>query len=203
MGKKLSFSPWSGEHRIALISSALRQIAKIELAAHPRKIVAITGSVGKTTTKEYVALVLSEGFNVRATSGNANSRTGVPSTIINRPNVKSYIALIKALLVTASGLFSHSKKEQYLVLEVGAMLPGQIRKQVTAFTPNISIVTSVAPGHLETLGSIEAVAEEKSRIVSALPDNGVAILCADDSRVREMQTLTEMRVSLVSISLIG
>ncbi|ALS97664.1 UDP-N-acetylmuramoyl-tripeptide--D-alanyl-D-alanine ligase [Lacimicrobium alkaliphilum] len=189
MGKKLSFSSWSGERRIALISSALRQIAKIELAAHPRKIVAITGSVGKTTTKEYVALVLSEGFNVRATSGNANSRTGVPSTIINRPNVKSYIALTKALLVTAYGLFSRNKKEQYLVLEVGAMLPDQIRKQVTAFTPNISIVTSVAPGHLETLGSIEAVAEEKSRIVSALPENGVAILCADDSRVREMQAL--------------
>ncbi|WP_188503304.1 UDP-N-acetylmuramoyl-tripeptide--D-alanyl-D-alanine ligase [Lacimicrobium alkaliphilum] len=174
----------------------LRKMAWLELKHFPRKVIAITGSVGKTTTKEYVALVLSEGFNVRATSGNANNRTGVPSTIINRPNVKSYTALIKALLVTTYWLFSGREKEQYLVLEVGAMLPGQIRKQVTVFSPSMSIVTTVAPGHLETLGSIEAVAEEKSRIVSALPENGVAILCADDSRVREMQNLHQGKTLL-------
>ncbi|GGD75353.1 UDP-N-acetylmuramoyl-tripeptide--D-alanyl-D-alanine ligase [Lacimicrobium alkaliphilum] len=184
------------ELKIETMALMLRKMAWLELKHFPRKVIAITGSVGKTTTKEYVALVLSEGFNVRATSGNANNRTGVPSTIINRPNVKSYTALIKALLVTTYWLFSGREKEQYLVLEVGAMLPGQIRKQVTVFSPSMSIVTTVAPGHLETLGSIEAVAEEKSRIVSALPENGVAILCADDSRVREMQNLHQGKTLL-------
>ncbi|WP_088330325.1 UDP-N-acetylmuramoyl-tripeptide--D-alanyl-D-alanine ligase [Lacimicrobium sp. SS2-24] len=189
MGKKLPISSRLYQFKLSFIASILRNLARVELSRHPRKIVAITGSVGKTTTKEYVALVLGESFDIRATSGNANSRTGVPSTIINRPNVKSTMALIKASLVTALGLFSKDKIEQYLILEVGAMLPGQIRKQVTAFSPDISIVTAVAPGHLETLGTIEAIAEEKGRIISALTEDGVAILCADDSRVREMEVL--------------
>ncbi|MEM1044141.1 MAG: UDP-N-acetylmuramoyl-tripeptide--D-alanyl-D-alanine ligase [Bacteroidota bacterium] len=127
-------------------------------------IVAITGSMGKTTTRTAVAAVLGETFEVVASEGNKNTPLGLSLLIVNRditPATK-------------------------LVLEMGARLEGDLRELCTYFPPAVSVVTVVRGVHVETLGSIEGVQREKSELVRALGPGGTACLNGDDPRVLQM-----------------
>lgn len=172
--------------RTEAIAVALRQFARARLTRHPIKIIAVTGSVGKTTTKECVADTLASTYDVRRTIGNSNCRTGVPSTILGVRNAYSLGRFIRSFPTIVRNTFSTPSEADYLVLEVGARLPGQIPTHLNVFHPFISIVTSIAPAHLETLGTIENIIYEKSSIVRALPSHGYAVLCGDDDNVRKM-----------------
>ena len=130
-------------------------------------VVAITGSVGKTSTKTAVLAVLREAFDVVASEGNMNTPLGLALLILNRE-------------------FSSRTK---LVLEMGARLEGDIRDLCTAFPPTVSVVTNVRGVHLETLGSLDGVQREKSEIIRALGAGGTACLNGDDPRVRAMAGL--------------
>lgn len=127
-------------------------------------IVAITGSVGKTSTKTAVASVLREGFDVVASEGNRNTPLGLSLTLLN----------------------SEFSPETRLVLEMGARLKGDIKELCCYFPPSISVVTNVKGVHLETFGSIDGVQREKSEIVRALGTSGTACLNGDDPLVRAM-----------------
>lgn len=125
-----------------------------------RAVVGITGSVGKTSTKEMCAAVLraiAGGPRVSATDGNLNNLIGVPRT----------------LLGIGPGT-------AFAVVEMGMNVPGEIAKLCEIATPDIGIVTNVAPVHTEGVGSIEGVAREKGALLVSLPESGTAIYDADE-----------------------
>ncbi|MFN3705328.1 MAG: UDP-N-acetylmuramoyl-tripeptide--D-alanyl-D-alanine ligase [Thermoflexales bacterium] len=144
-------------------------------AAGPNlRVIGVTGSVGKTTTKEYIAQVLSSRYRVLKSAGNQNNEIGIPLTLLRlRP------------------------EHERLVLEMGMYAIGEIAAYCAWAKPHVGVVTMVAAVHLERLGSIEAIAQAKSELIAALPPadaGGVAILNDDDLRVRDMAALTRARV---------
>ncbi|MEM9997142.1 MAG: UDP-N-acetylmuramoyl-tripeptide--D-alanyl-D-alanine ligase [Bacteroidota bacterium] len=148
--------------------------ARAKLTQLQPTVVAITGSIGKTTTRAAIAATLAEAFPVVASEGNKNTPLGLALLLLNRtitPDTK-------------------------LVLEMGARLPGDLRDLCTYFPPTISVVTNVRGVHVETLGSIEGVQHEKSELVRALDASGTAILNGDDPRVRAMADVNAGRTIL-------
>lgn len=132
------------------------------LAGHWRSrfrlpVVAVTGSNGKTTVKEMLAAVLSRVGATLATRGNLNNDIGVPLT-----------------------LFGLGETHRYAVVEMGANHAGEIAALGAIVRPTVSVVTQCAPAHLAGFGSIEGVARAKGEIFSALPDDGIAVVNADD-----------------------
>lgn len=119
-------------------------------------ICAVTGSVGKTSTKEALRLTLSHFGRTHASVASYNNHWGVPLTLARMP---------------AGATFG--------VYEIGMNHPGEIRPLVAMVRPNVAIVTTIAPVHIENMGSLEAIADEKGEIYSALAPQGVAIIPAD------------------------
>jgi UDP-N-acetylmuramoyl-tripeptide--D-alanyl-D-alanine ligase len=150
---------------------ALQQVAAHWRGKYTPRVVGITGSVGKTTTKEMVYGVLSQRFRTLKSEGNYNSETGLPLTLLKlKP--------------------SH----QRVVLEMGMYDLGEIADLAAIARPHIGVVTKVDPTHLERLGTIERIAQAKTELVESLPDDGVAILNGDDFRVCQMAAKTEAQV---------
>jgi len=171
--------------------------AKIVLKKYKPRIVAITGSVGKTSTKDAIYTVLATTFFVRKSSKSFNSEIGIPLTILGLPNAwNSPVGWIKNLFDgLALILFSH-KYPEWLVLEVGADRPGDIKAVAFWLKPEVSIVTmmSAVPVHVEFFDSAEQVREEKSQLVRATPKNGTVILNADERLVSSLRTLATGKV---------
>jgi UDP-N-acetylmuramoyl-tripeptide--D-alanyl-D-alanine ligase len=152
---------------------ALADMARYALARQPKlEVVGITGSLGKTTTKEVVASVLGNKSRVLKSEGNLNSEIGLPMTVLN-------------------GL---SPEHEVAVLEMAMYQVGDIRFLAKLARPRIGVVTAVQPVHLERLGTIERIHQAKQELVEELPSNGVAVLNADDPRVSAMATATRARV---------
>jgi UDP-N-acetylmuramoyl-tripeptide--D-alanyl-D-alanine ligase len=123
-------------------------------------IVAITGTNGKTSTKEMTARVLEQRYQVLATAGNYNNEIGLPLTLLR----------LEA---------SH----QVGVLELGMNAPGEIARLTRICEPDIAVVLNIGEGHLAGLGSIEGVARAKGELIETMGNNGAAVLNADDPRV--------------------
>ena len=136
---------------------ALGDIAKGYLATLPAKCVCITGSVGKTTTKEMCASVLSEGFKTHKTQGNYNNNIGLPLTI-----------------------FGMDKSHEAAVLEIGTNHFGEIFPLADIANPDAAVITAIGESHLEAFGNKEGVLSEKIEILRGLKKDGVAILNGDD-----------------------
>lgn len=128
-------------------------------------VVGITGSVGKTTTKEMTASVLSSAFMVHSTPGNFNNEIGLPTTILGA-----------------------AENAGLLVLEMGMRGLGQIKQLCEIAMPTIGIVTGIGVSHIELLGSREAIADAKSELFEALPGTGVAIYPAFDAMVDRLRS---------------
>jgi UDP-N-acetylmuramoyl-tripeptide--D-alanyl-D-alanine ligase len=139
--------------------------------------VAVTGSVGKTTTKDLLAAAIASRYEVHATGGNLNNRYGLPLTCLK--------------LVP---------RHEVLVAEMGMSAKGEIAELASIVRPRVGVVTCVAPVHLETLGSMEAIADAKAELVEALPAEGVAVLNADDPLVAAMRSRTKARVTTFGTS---
>lgn len=150
---------------------ALQRLAVYHRRQFTPTVVGITGSVGKTSTKEVTAAVLSRRFRTLKTERSYNSEATVPTTLLR---------------LTAD--------HEVAVLEMGMWAPGEIRFLASLARPQIGIVTNVGTSHLERMGSIEAIANAKAELVESLPDDGVAILNADDWRVNAMATRTQARI---------
>ncbi len=161
--------------RFTLIVVPDTQEALLSLAAYWRrklaiKVVGITGSVGKTTTKEVVSSVLGQRYRVMKNEGNFNTEIGMPLTLLKT-----------------------NPSDQVLVAEMGMYAMGEIRALARLAAPNIGVVTNVGPTHLERLGSVERIAEAKSELVQELTADGVAVLNFDDDRVRAMSAKSPAR----------
>jgi len=134
-------------------------------------VVAITGSVGKSTTKDLARAVCATRFETHATAGNLNNRLGFSLTGLK-------------LL----------PRHEVMVAEMGMNAPGEIAQLCLIARPNVGVVTCVAPVHLEGLKTLDAVASAKAEVIEALPDDGCAVLNLDDPRVVAMHTRTRARV---------
>lgn len=143
--------------------AALQQVAQYWRRRHAARVVGVTGSIGKTTTKEIVSAVLATKWPVLKNSANLNSEIGLPLTLLN----------LRA-------------EHRVAVLEMGMYARGDIALLAKIAEPDVGLVTTVAPIHLERMGSIEAIAREKSRLIAALPIDGLAVLNADDPWTRAM-----------------
>jgi UDP-N-acetylmuramyl pentapeptide synthase len=139
--------------------------------------VGVTGSAGKTTTKNLLAAVLGCGGPVVASPGTANRGWSV----------------LKTLLRTRAA-------HRYCVQEVAAFQPGSLDELLWALEPDVAVVTAVGTDHYSHFRGPEAVAAEKEKLVAALPSSGLAVLNADDARVRAMAGPTNARVVLYGVS---
>ncbi len=127
------------------------------------RVVGVTGSVGKTTTKELIAAVLRQRFSILKSLGNYNNEIGLPLTMLGlRPGV------------------------EWVVQEMGMYDLGEIAYLARIAQPEVGVVTNVGHTHLERLNTIERIAEAKAELVEALPPHGLAVLNGDDLRVRAM-----------------
>lgn len=158
--------------------------ARSVLRKYQPKIVAITGTVGKSSAKEAVYAVLRHSLVVRASFGSYNNELGVPLSILNLPPPgRNILKWIKAIFHTAKLLFitDHTYPD-VLILEMGADRVGDIAKLTSIVPPNVAVLTAITPVHLEKFGNLETVQREKARIWSRL--HGVAVGNIDDERVR-------------------
>jgi UDP-N-acetylmuramoyl-tripeptide--D-alanyl-D-alanine ligase len=150
---------------------ALQQIARFWRTKLNLRVVGITGSVGKSTTKELVAEVLSTRSRTLKNPGNLNNEIGLPLT----------------LLRLGDGY-------EHAVLEMGFYVPGEISLLCSIARPQVGVVTNIGSVHAERAGSKEEIARGKSELVQALPADGFAILNYDDPYVRPMAEKTNARV---------
>jgi UDP-N-acetylmuramoyl-tripeptide--D-alanyl-D-alanine ligase len=147
------------------IQNGFKRQARKKLASMPDlKVIAITGSYGKTSTKFMIRDLLKERFNVCSTPGSYNTPMGICKVINN-------------------DLQSH---HQILILEMGARYEGNIQELCDIAKPDISVVTNVGVAHLETFGSQDVIGKEKGTLVDNLKAGDVAVLNADDPRVSKM-----------------
>ncbi|HEY6065341.1 MAG TPA: UDP-N-acetylmuramoyl-tripeptide--D-alanyl-D-alanine ligase [Thermoanaerobaculia bacterium] len=124
------------------------------------RLAAVTGSSGKTTTKEFTAAILSRRFTVERTPGNQNSAIGFPMSVVNLPRVPDW-----------------------MVGEMGMSAKGELSRLSRAFRPDVASITNVAPAHLASFNSIDEVGEAKAEILEGLRPSGTFVANADDSRV--------------------
>ncbi|MDQ7998161.1 MAG: UDP-N-acetylmuramoyl-tripeptide--D-alanyl-D-alanine ligase [Luteibacter sp.] len=139
--------------------AALGDLASAARARGNVRVVGITGSNGKTTVKTLTASILSRHGRTHVNAGNFNNEIGMPLTLLAMP-----------------------EDTEYAVLEMGAGKPGDIDYLAAIARPDIGLVNSIAPAHLERMGTIEGVAETKGALYRSLPADGVAIINADDER---------------------
>lgn len=150
--------------------AALNRLAAYHRGMYHPVVIGITGSVGKTSTKEVTASVLQRSFRTLKSPRSYNSEATLP------------IVLLKL-----------AADHEVAVLEMGMYGPGEIAHLAALARPRLGIVTNVGPSHLERMGSIEAIQRAKSELPQALPEDGFAILNIDDPRVRAMAEVTRAR----------
>jgi UDP-N-acetylmuramoyl-tripeptide--D-alanyl-D-alanine ligase len=153
---------------------ALQRLAAFWRVRFSPRVIGVTGSVGKTTTKEMIWSVLRKKFRTLKSWGSYNNEIGLPLTL----------------------LYLDSNHER-VVLEMGMYALGEITELAAIARPHVGVVTNVGPTHLERLGTIEGVAQAKSELVEALPpasEGGAAILNGDDPMVRAMAEKTEAEI---------
>jgi UDP-N-acetylmuramoyl-tripeptide--D-alanyl-D-alanine ligase len=139
-----------------------------DLAAEVRRqwtgsLVAITGSMGKTTTKDFAAILLQVKYNVYRSPGNYNNLFGLPLAI-----------------------FKLSPDDHIGIFEMGMSAPGEIAEMCRIAEPSVGIITNIAPVHVASLGTMEEIAKAKGELVEALPANGTLIFNADDEWVQRV-----------------
>jgi len=151
------------------IEKRLAIIARKIIEKQKPKIISITGSVGKTTTKEAVRFMLSKKFDVYAPEGSYNTEIGLPLSIIGVKSPSNIFNLFAWLNILAKGYLRISDKKypEYLVLEMGVDKPDEMDKLLDIAVPDIAIITAIAPVHIENFKTIEAIREEKLKLASA------------------------------------
>ncbi|MDP6387682.1 MAG: Mur ligase family protein [Candidatus Pacebacteria bacterium] len=170
--------------------------ARIVLKKYNPRIVAITGNIGKTISKDAVYTVLSSAFFVRKSQMSFNSEIGIPLTILGLPNAWSDFFLWMQNIIDALKLIvlkNHYPK--WLVLEVGADRPGDIKSISRWLKPDVVVMTHLpdVPVHIEFFDSAQDVIEEKSHLVKALKDDGAFIVNADEKKTLALKSLVGER----------
>ncbi|MFA6018042.1 MAG: Mur ligase family protein [Patescibacteria group bacterium] len=167
-----------------LFIRALQFLATYQIRRFSPMVIAVTGSVGKTSTKNAIAIALSSKFDVRTAKKNYNNEFGVPLAIMGEyspgKDVWGWMKLF------ARQLFI-KKFPKVLVLEYGADKPGDIQVSCNIAKPSIGVITAVSPVHVSNYSNFGALVEEKSTLVKNISVDGAVILNADDLTVAQMR----------------
>src|SRR5881409_1420908 len=177
-------SNWTGEipENFALIRTedtlqAYQNLAASYRKSLPLKVIAITGSNGKTSTKDFTAAVLGRRYRVTKTQGNFNNHVGLPRTMLEA-----------------------TSKDEVAVWEIGMNHPGEVAALAQLAAPDIAIITNIGVAHIEFMGSREKIAEEKGALAEAVGANGRVILNADDSFTKTIAARARGKVILAGIT---
>jgi UDP-N-acetylmuramoyl-tripeptide--D-alanyl-D-alanine ligase len=157
--------------------AALQRLAGWWRRRHHVKVIAVTGSVGKTTCKELIASVLGVKYRTLRSEANLNTEIGIPLTLLQL-----------------------KEDHERAVLEFGMYARGDIALLSEIAKPATGVITNVGPVHLERLGSIGAITAAKGELIEALPADGFAVLNGDDPRAASMATRTPARVNYYGLS---
>lgn len=158
--------------RVPNVLTALQRLAQAQRARRPDlRVVAVTGSLGKTTAKEAIAAAMEQRYVTLKSGGNYNNEIGLPLTLLQV-----------------------EPRHTHAVLEMAMYDLGEIAMLCQIARPQVGVVTNIGPIHLERLGSIERIAQAKAELVAALPSDGLAVLNGDDPLVRAMARATAARV---------
>lgn len=175
---KVNEIPWNGDSKKVVIAvkdtlKALGDLARERRRRYRTPVVAITGSNGKTTTKEMIASCLKTTFPVLKTEGNLNNLIGLPLTLLQL-----------------------SEKERVVVLEMGMNIPGEIRRLTEIAEPDVGLITNIHPAHLEGMRDIEKIKEEKGELFRRMRQDGSILVNQDDPRVVELaQTFLGQKIT--------
>ncbi len=195
------------------MKSALKKIvvfilqteAKAVLKKYKPQIVAITGTVGKTSTKDAIYTAMCSFYSTRKSQKSFNSELGAPLTILGVTNVefvdlslRSIFFWINILLKGIDLIVLPNSYPEWLVLEIGADHPGDIKEITKWIKPDITVITKLSktPVHVEFFPSVEDVFKEKGNLVTALKPGGTLILNADDEDVLGYKNLSEEKIIL-------
>ena len=154
-----------GREELARVAAEYRRTLKA-------KVIGITGSAGKTTTKELVAAFLrAGGFRVHATAGNFNNDLGLPLTILNCP-----------------------QDAEFLVVEMGTNHPGEIAYLVDIARPDAGVISSIGTAHIEYFKTQDGIADEKGTLFARLPSDGFAVVGVNNDRYERLRAMSAARV---------
>ncbi len=181
-GAVISKQVFLPQKNIALIQvedtlRALQRLAKEVLGEHKINVVGITGSTGKTTTKEFTASLLSSHFQVLKSEGNFNNELGLPLSLLKLNN-------------------SH----QVAVLEMAMSAPGEIKALTQIAPPDVAVITNISPVHLQFFKGIEEIGMAKKEILEGTKKGGTAVLNGDDLHIKKIAQDWEGRKILFGLS---
>jgi UDP-N-acetylmuramoyl-tripeptide--D-alanyl-D-alanine ligase len=142
---------------------ALGDLARERRRKYQTPVVALTGSNGKTTTKEMISICLETTFPILKTKGNLNNLIGLPLTLLNL-----------------------TEKEKVVILEMGMNVPGEIRRLTEIAEPDLGLITNIQEVHLQGMGNLERIKEEKGELFRKMKKNGTIFVNQDDPRVIEL-----------------
>lgn len=180
-----------------IILFLLKTEARLVIKKHKPLVIGITGSVGKTSTKDAIAALLGDYFDIRKSPKSYNSEIGIPLTVLNVPNAwHSSFGWVQNVFWGAWRVVSRSPYPEMLVLEMGVDRPGDFDWLLSWISPDIAVVTAIGevPVHVEFFSGPDALAEEKAKLVAAIRKDGHAILNADDPKVLAMKKYTEGKI---------
>lgn len=180
-----------------ILLTLLRFFARKTIKKYQPQVIGITGSVGKTSAKEAVALILSTKFNIRKTTKNYNNEIGVPLAIlgITTPPNHSFWQWVKVFFRALHlCIFKDKQYPEILVLEMGADKPGDIQYLVNIAPCKVGVLTFIAHAHTEFFGSLKKIVQEKKNIISHLPPKGYAVLNFDNDLVMQTKGATQAQV---------
>lgn len=146
--------------RVEDTTRALHALTRAVRATVPRHLVGLTGSAGKTTTKELLAAMLARRYKVAKSPGNLNNTLGFPLALLGIPD-----------------------DTEWMVAEMGMSTPGELAEVSVLARPDVAILLNVRPAHLENFGSLAAIAEAKAEILAGLAEEGLLVANADDPEV--------------------
>lgn len=171
------------------IEHRLKNIAKKIVSKYEPQIIGITGSVGKTSTRQAIEVVLQDETRLGVSAKNFNNEIGVPLTVLGQKNSpgKSMVGWMKVLM---HGYGLIMKKDpsypETLVVEMGADHPGDIAYLMDIAPVDVGVLTNIGPSHLEHFSTIEKVIREKKQIATKVKKGGIAILNIDNEYIREI-----------------
>jgi UDP-N-acetylmuramoyl-tripeptide--D-alanyl-D-alanine ligase len=187
--------------KILILQRVLRLMAIVVLKKYNPRIISVTGSVGKTSTKEAIFTVLASHFRVKRSEKNYNNEIGIPLTIIGvcsgqRSVLKWIGVFLKWLVVVVLPV----EYPEILILEMGADRPGDIQYLIGFIKSEVGVITDISMSHIEFFKNLDEVAKTKGALVKELGDGGLAVLNIDNPEVEKLKEQVSSNLVTIGFS---